>query len=96
MSSRVIEKKLSKVLSMRTDSPEMMAALNTLTTFYGVNQSAEGKRGSAGGNTLEARRSLRADLEANSVILSRKFMSQLTQLQQVRGHCLVNVRVCVE
>ena len=72
----------------------MMAALNTLTTFYGVNQSAEGKRGSAGGNTLEARRSLRADLEANSVILSRKFMSQLTQLQQVRGHCLVNVRVC--
>ena len=54
------------------------------------------KRGSAGGNTREARRSLRADLEAISAILSRKFMSQLTQVQQVRANsCLVNVRVCV-
>ena len=82
MSSRVIEKKLSKVLSMRTDSSEMMAALNTLTSFYGVNHSGEGKS-VGGGNTLEARRSLRADLEANSVALAQQFMSQLTILNQV-------------
>ena len=68
---------------MRTDSSEMMAALNTLTSFYGVNNhSGEGKS-VGGGNTLEARRSLRADLEANSVALAQEFMSQLTTLNEV-------------
>ena len=52
------------------------------------------KRGSAGGNTREARRSLRADLEAISAILSRKFMSQLTQLQQVRANSCLSEFVC--
>jgi hypothetical protein len=33
--SRVLDKKLSKVLEMKTDSPQMIETLTALSSFYG-------------------------------------------------------------
>ena len=41
----IVEKKLKKIQNVRTDSPDMLAALDALSTFYR-------------GNSVEARRSL--------------------------------------
>ena len=61
--ARILDKKLKKVLEMRTDSPEFIDSLNALSTFYGQGGT---------GNTLEARRGLRSDLETRSLALARR------------------------
>lgn len=88
MASRVLDKKLKKVLDMRTDTPALLESLEAISTLFAdgtVNNSSGGGTGGgeAGGggvegggavvagqhgpgkeySTLDARRSLREDLE---------------------------------
>lgn len=83
MASRVLDKKLKKVLDMRTDTSALLESLEAISTLF-----ADGHNGSSGGaggggeeggglagagggqpgqgleySTLDARRSLREDLE---------------------------------
>ena len=59
--SLVLEKKLKKVLDLRTDSPAMIDALDSIAPFWGD-------------NTLEARRNLRSELEERNVELANRFL----------------------
>lgn len=68
---RALEKKINKVLEMKTDTPEMMKALGSLSSFYGPR-----------GNTLEARRSLRADLEKRNLRLVREFIDSFGSIEK--------------
>lgn len=80
MASRVLDKKLKKVLDMRTDTPALLESLEAISTLF--SDHAGGGRGGSGGSgeeadgagagggagpaeysTLDARRSLREDLE---------------------------------
>lgn len=89
MASRVLDKKLKKVLDMRTDTPALLESLEAISTLFAdgaVNNNSSGGGtggGEAGGgamdgdgavvvgqhgmgkeySTLDARRSLREDLE---------------------------------
>ena len=73
----LVRKKLAKVQNTRTDLPGMLEALDAVSVFYN-------------GNAADARRSLRADLEAQSASLSQSFLdsfeSMREQLQAVEGH----------
>lgn len=66
----LLDKKIERVLAMKTDSPEMHNAMAALSTFYGSK-----------GNTLEARRSLRVDLEGRSLSLAQDFVAQFSEFQ---------------
>ena len=81
--ARILDKKLKKVLDMRTDSPEFLASLNALSTFYGKSEE---------GNCLEARRALRSDLESRSLGLARRFLESFGGIKSQ----LEAVDVCVE
>lgn len=91
MASRVLDKKLKKVLDMRTDTPALLESLDAISTLFSDHSSSSGTggRAAAGGSsssgvgggggeeaaggggggggqeysTLDARRSLREDLE---------------------------------
>lgn len=83
MASRVLDKKLKKVLDMRTDTPALLESLDAISTLFsdasgrgavaasggsggGGDGEAAGGGGGGGGHeysTLDARRSLREDLE---------------------------------
>jgi conserved oligomeric Golgi complex subunit 6 len=65
---RVLDKKIKRLMDMRTDSPEMLRALGSLSSFYGSK-----------GNTLEARRSLRADLEQRNIELVKEFIESFSK-----------------
>lgn len=103
---RVLDKKLKKVLELRTDTPAMLCALDALASFYGQPADVSSKAATApvavdrtltensksGGNTLQARRTLRADLEKRGLELTSQFVkhfetvaSQL-ELVQVSVH----------
>lgn len=82
MASRVLDKKLKKVLDMRTDTPallESLEAISTLVSDHSNNSSAAadgdggGEKAGGGGahqySTLDARRSLREDLERQVCVL---------------------------
>lgn len=82
MASRVLEKKLKKVLDMRTDTPALLESLEAISTLFaeGSNNSNVNNRGAEGGtgygqgaeySTLDARRSLREDLEKQVMRCSR-------------------------
>ncbi len=72
MASRaVLKKKLAKVTSLRTDSPEILQALGSLASFYDPQ-----------GNTLEARRMLRADLERNGLLLAEEFVRKFEGVEE--------------
>ena len=55
--SAVLDSKLRKALELRTDSPQMMDALDSISIFWGD-------------NTLAARRGLRQKLEERNVVLA--------------------------
>ncbi|CAN0124262.1 unnamed protein product, partial [Discosporangium mesarthrocarpum] len=74
--SRVLDKKLNKVLEMRTDAPAMLESLEAISTLF-----AEHKDGGHGGNTLDARRSLRDDLERQNYNLSACFLKSFERLK---------------
>lgn len=77
MASRVLDKKLKKVLDMRTDTPALLESLEAISTLFSdhnnrstpaaaVAASGDGEKAGGGGHeysTLDARRSLREDLE---------------------------------
>eukprot|EP00510_Aplanochytrium_minuta_P006040 CAMPEP_0184009698 /NCGR_PEP_ID=MMETSP0954-20121128/2767_1 /TAXON_ID=627963 /ORGANISM="Aplanochytrium sp, Strain PBS07" /LENGTH=127 /DNA_ID=CAMNT_0026289135 /DNA_START=157 /DNA_END=537 /DNA_ORIENTATION=- len=71
MAPRVLEKKLKRVREMKTDSPEMLESLDALATFYVPS-----------GNTLEARRNLRANLESRGLSLIKEFMNEFAVVQR--------------
>ena len=76
MASRVLDKKLKKVLDMRTDTPALLESLEAISTLFSDHNSTtpaatgaagDGEKAAGGGgheySTLDARRSLREDLE---------------------------------
>lgn len=65
MAPLVLKKKLAKVQGLRTDGPQMLEALDSLSTFY----DADGR-----GNTAEARRNLHGDLEDRALQLVDRFL----------------------
>ncbi|OMP02181.1 Conserved oligomeric Golgi complex subunit 6 [Corchorus olitorius] len=64
-----LSRKLKKVLECRTDSPDVVASLNTLSSFYNE-------------NTPQARRNLRSTIEKRSLQINLDFLraSQAAQL----------------
>ncbi|KAK8639926.1 hypothetical protein V6N13_138292 [Hibiscus sabdariffa] len=74
-----LSRKLKKVLECRTDTPEVLASLNTLSTFYTE-------------NTPQARRNLRSTIEKRSLDINLDFLraSQAAQLALDRVEDEVN------
>lgn len=66
--SAVLDKKLKKVLELRTDTPVMLEALDCISEFWTD-------------NTLEARRGLRHELEHENLVLANKFIESFSPLQ---------------
>jgi len=86
---RVLEQKVRKVVEGRTDTPAMLEALQAIAAFYGHRE---------GGNTAEARKSLRQDLEKQNMVLCDRFLELFEVLQKrlavldahtanLEGHC---------
>jgi hypothetical protein len=69
-----LERKLKKVLNIRTDSPALLVSLEAINVFF-ENQPA-------GGSTL-ARKSLKEDLEKQNYNLSACF---LKSIERLKGH----------
>lgn len=64
----IVDSRINKVLSMRTDSVAMLEALDSISEFYIV-------------NTVEARRSLRQDLEYQNIQLAKKFLIEFNSVK---------------
>ncbi|GMH10993.1 hypothetical protein Nepgr_012834 [Nepenthes gracilis] len=64
-----LSRKLKKVLESRTDSPELLASLNTLSTFYTD-------------NTPQARRNLRSVIERRGLSINQEFLLASDAAQQ--------------
>lgn len=75
---RIIDKKLKKVLEMRTDTPSMLESLDSLSSFY-----------SDSGNTLESRRSLRTDIEDRGLDLAKSFLESMEEVEEVYCYSLI-------
>ena len=65
----VVDSRISKVLELRTDSVPMLEALDAISEFYTA-------------NTLEARRSLRQDLELQNITLAKKFLQEYSDIKE--------------
>ncbi|OVA02985.1 Conserved oligomeric Golgi complex subunit 6 [Macleaya cordata] len=64
-----LSRKLKKVLESRTDSPDLLASLNTLSSFYTD-------------NTPQSRRNLRSTIEKRSLSINHEFLSASNSAQQ--------------
>ncbi|KAK3029737.1 hypothetical protein RJ639_038014 [Escallonia herrerae] len=64
-----LSRKLKKVLETRTDSPDVLASLNTLSTFYTE-------------NTPPARRNLRSTIEKRALSINHEFLLASESAQQ--------------
>ncbi|KAJ4952435.1 hypothetical protein NE237_029267 [Protea cynaroides] len=64
-----LSRKLKKVLESRTDSPDLLASLNTVSTFYTD-------------NTPQARRNLRSTIEKRSLAINHEFLHASKAAQQ--------------
>lgn len=64
-----LSRKLKKVLESRTDSPDLLASLNTLSTFYTE-------------NTQQARRNLRSTIEKRCLSINHDFLRASDAAQQ--------------
>ncbi|KAJ8647224.1 hypothetical protein MRB53_000247 [Persea americana] len=64
-----LSRKLKKVLESRTDSPDLLASLNTLSTFYTD-------------NSLQSRRNLRSTIEKRSLSINLEFLLASEAAQQ--------------
>ncbi|XP_028550778.1 conserved oligomeric Golgi complex subunit 6-like [Dendrobium catenatum] len=64
-----LSRKLKKVLATRTDSPDLLDSLGTLSTFYTD-------------NTPQARRNLRSSIELRSLSINHHFLSASLPAQQ--------------
>ena len=66
----IVDSRINKVLIMQTDSVAMLDALDAISEFYGKE-----------GNTLDARRSLRQDLEFQNINLAKKFLLEFEEVR---------------
>ncbi|KAL9271020.1 Conserved oligomeric Golgi complex subunit 6-like protein, partial [Drosera capensis] len=64
-----LTRKLKKVLESRTDSPDLLASLNTLSEFYAD-------------NIPQARRSLRSVIEKRALSIDQEFLLASDPVQQ--------------
>lgn len=64
-----LSRKLKKVLDTRTDSPDLLASLNTLSSFYSD-------------NTPHARRNLRSTIEKRGLSINEEFLAASSSAQQ--------------
>jgi hypothetical protein len=67
-----VSRKLKKVLETRTDSPDLLASLGALSTFY-VH------------NTPQARRNLKSSVEQRSLAINRHFLDASLPAHKVRA-----------
>eukprot|EP00850_Spirogloea_muscicola_P013636 SM000093S24447 [mRNA] locus=s93:387657:397202:+ [translate_table: standard] len=74
-----LARKLKKVLETRTDSPELLASLGALSTFYD-------------GNTLQARRNLRATVERRGLAINDEFLAAFDTAQTALDHVEAEVQ----
>lgn len=66
-----LSRKLKKVLESRTDTPDVLGSLHTLSAFYSD-------------NTPQARRNLRSTVEKRGLEINREFLHASNTAQQVR------------
>lgn len=64
-----LSRKLKKVLEARTDSPDLLASLNTLSSFYT-------------NNNQQARRNLRSTIEKRALAINEEFLSASESAQK--------------
>ncbi|KAL6501817.1 Golgi transport complex subunit 6 [Orobanche gracilis] len=64
-----LSRKLKKVLDTRTDTPDLLASLNTLSSFYSE-------------NTPRARRNLRSTIEKRGLSINEEFLASYASAQQ--------------
>uniref|UniRef100_A0A0D6R0W8 Conserved oligomeric Golgi complex subunit 6 n=1 Tax=Araucaria cunninghamii TaxID=56994 RepID=A0A0D6R0W8_ARACU len=64
-----LSRKLKKVLESRTDSPDLLASLNTLSSFYT-------------NNTQQARRNLRSTIEKRALAINEEFLAASESAQK--------------
>jgi hypothetical protein len=70
-----LSRKLNKVLETKTDSPDLLVALQNLSTFYGTNTSA-------------ARTNLRGEIEKRGLEINNNFLASFKEVQKVcRSKC---------
>jgi hypothetical protein len=67
----VVDARINKILAMRTDSVAMLESLNSIGNFFGRE-----------GNTVEARRSLRHDLEYQNILVAKKFLAEFDEVRR--------------
>ena len=81
----IVDSRINKILAMRTDSVAMLEALDAISEFYGA-------------NTVDARRSLRQDLELQNIQLAKRFLSEFDQvhknIQEVENQANGMVEAC--
>ncbi|KAJ7295452.1 hypothetical protein O6H91_Y187000 [Diphasiastrum complanatum] len=78
-----LSRKLKKVLETRTDSPDLLASLSTLSDFYQD-------------NTLQARRNLRATIEKRGLSINDEFLSASETAQKALDAVELEVSGLVE
>lgn len=66
----IVDTRIKKVLSMRTDTVTMLDSLDAISEFFGKE-----------GNTMDARRALRQDLEYQNILLAKKYMSEFDEVK---------------
>ncbi|KAL3651025.1 Golgi transport complex subunit 6 [Castilleja foliolosa] len=64
-----LSRKLKKVLETRTDTPDLLASLNTLSSFYSE-------------NTPQSRRNLRSTIEKRGLSINEEFLAASSSAQQ--------------
>ncbi|XP_016493065.2 conserved oligomeric Golgi complex subunit 6 [Nicotiana tabacum] len=78
-----LSRKLKKVLETRTDTPDLLASLNTLSTFYTE-------------NTPHSRRNLRSTIEKRSLSINEEFLLSSTAAQKALDRVEEEVNSIVE
>jgi hypothetical protein len=66
----IVDARINKVLAMRTDSVSMLESLSAISDFFGKD-----------GNTVEARRSLRHDVEMQNILLAKNFLKEFDEIK---------------
>ncbi|RRT36204.1 hypothetical protein B296_00055173 [Ensete ventricosum] len=73
-----LSRKLKKVLETRTDSPDLLSSLATLSTFYAD-------------NTPQARRNLRSSIEQRALAINHHFLDASLSAQQLKAHSYLSL-----
>lgn len=76
---RVLDKKIQKVLGMKTSQSDIQEALDSFAEYYDTSE-----------NTVDSRKNLRYSLEGISCDLTKKFASELSKFYSV-GFCITFV-----